>query len=379
MQIIKDRTYSLCDVCGKEVPAIIYEEDGRVYLRKTCGDHGDFTGLVEKDAEYYKRVVHTKPQKLSPFSTLVVPVTHRCNLNCKYCYAPHMDRADMRLNEFEKIIKNTVSPEIGISGGEPTLRDDLESMIAMVKRTGKDAKLLTNGLRLADTRYLKKLMNAGLDHVFFSFDSFKNDFYGDFKGSKSGSVDILGQKLKALRNLEKEDVPISLSTTIYPHFNDDELMDLFAFALARDGFITCVRFRSCYNIGRSGGADKEGYFGSELLDLFSRSVNIDKKKLLEEHLINEDHSPYHVFLSFKGHVENGVFFPAQKASQKTAKRGLFGMFRKGPPTNKMLVRFINWPTIQNIDLQELENGIGQVTKDGKAVNFCQAIITDNIN
>jgi len=285
----------------------------------------------------------------------------------------------MSLNEFERIVNSTDSPEIGISGGEPTLRDDLGSMIALVKRSGRDAKLLTNGLKLADARYLEKLMNAGLDHVFFSFDSFKNDFYGYIKGPKSGSTDILNLKLKALNNLGKESMPTSLSATIYPHFNDDELMELFAFALARDDFITCVRFRSCYNIGRSGGGDNEGYFGSELLDLFSRFVKIDKRKLLEENLIDEDHSPHHVFLALKGHIKDGIFISEQKAAKRSAKRGLFAMFHKEPPINKMLVRFINWPTIKNIDLQELENGIGQVTKDNQAVNFCLAIILDNFN
>jgi molybdenum cofactor biosynthesis enzyme MoaA len=375
MRIIKDRTYSLCDVCCKEVPAVIYEENGRVYLRKSCGQHGDFTGLVEKDPEYYKRFAHIKPRKLIPFSTLVVPVTYRCNMNCRYCYAPEADRADMTPDEFERIINSTKSPEIGISGGEPTLRDDLATLIAMVKRAGKEARLLTNGIKLADARYLKKLKKAGLDSVFFSFDSFKKDFYGAFKGAKGGSIDILGLKLKALLNIEKEDIPTSFSVTIYPRINDDELMDLFAFALERNHYVDCLRFRSCFKIGRSSGVDGDGYFGSEILDLFSKAVNIDKRRLLDEYLIDEDHSPHRVFLELKGYVRNKRFFPAPKVQ----KRGIFSMLGKEPPANKMRVRFINWPTIKNIDLQELENGIGQVTRDGKEVNFCQAIVLDNVN
>jgi hypothetical protein len=189
----------------------------------------------------------------------------------------------------------------------------------------------------------------------------------------------LGLKMKALRNIEKEGIETTLSMTIYPNVNDKEIMDIFIFALERSHFLDCLRLRSCYKIGRNSGVNEEGYFGSEILDLFSKAINIDKRRLLAENLIDDDHSPYHVFLSMEGYVRDGRYISASNMPKKDLKQRLFSLIRKDPPKKSLLVRFINWPTIQSIDLQELENGVGQVTKDGKTVNFCHSIILDNIN
>ncbi|MCX5726100.1 MAG: radical SAM protein, partial [Candidatus Saganbacteria bacterium] len=208
MRIINDHTSSLCDICCEEVPAKTFKNKGEVYLIKTCKKHGEFTHLIEKDLDYYTRFAHVGSRAPAFYNTLVIPVTYRCNLNCKYCYAPHTNRADMTLDEIKKTIIAHNGKAIAISGGEPTLRDDLLEIIAIAKGAGKKTVLLTNGLKLADLEYVKSLKASGIDQIFFSFDSFSEDFYDKFKGSKSESIDLLNLKKMALSNIEKESMSI---------------------------------------------------------------------------------------------------------------------------------------------------------------------------
>ena len=56
-------------------------------------------------------------------------------------------------------------PHIIFTGGEPTLRDDLSALIAHAEATGQVTGLLSDGLRLADSDYLKTMLQTGLDHL----------------------------------------------------------------------------------------------------------------------------------------------------------------------------------------------------------------------
>ncbi len=58
-------------------------------------------------------------------------------------------------------------PHITFTGGEPTLRDDLPELIAHAEKNGQVCGLLSDGLKLADKKYLNRLLQAGLDHLLF--------------------------------------------------------------------------------------------------------------------------------------------------------------------------------------------------------------------
>ena len=59
-------------------------------------------------------------------------------------------------------------PHIILTGGEPTLRDDLPELIAHTETNGQVVGILSDGLRLADDHYLQTLLQTGLDHLMFS-------------------------------------------------------------------------------------------------------------------------------------------------------------------------------------------------------------------
>jgi organic radical activating enzyme len=60
-------------------------------------------------------------------------------------------------------------PHVIFTGGEPTLREDLPTLIAHAEKVGQVTGLLTDGLKLADKDYLNTLLQTGLDHVMIVF------------------------------------------------------------------------------------------------------------------------------------------------------------------------------------------------------------------
>jgi organic radical activating enzyme len=58
-------------------------------------------------------------------------------------------------------------PHITFTGGEPTLRKDLPALIAHAEKNGQVCGLLTDGLKLANKKYLDTLLQTGLDHLLF--------------------------------------------------------------------------------------------------------------------------------------------------------------------------------------------------------------------
>ena len=106
---------SICPVCQRRIPMRIYEEDGVIYLEKTCPEHGKFEDVYWGDAELYKWFFknwytakyvgeglenpHTEivngcpydcglcPQHKTHTVLGIIDVTNRCNMACPICFA----------------------------------------------------------------------------------------------------------------------------------------------------------------------------------------------------------------------------------------------------------------------------------------------------
>ena len=115
---------------------------------------------------------------------LLAELTYRCPLHCVFCsnpvdYARHdqeLDTATWRRVLAEARAMGAV--QLGFSGGEPLLRDDLEDLVAHARGLGFYTNLITSGVGLTAER-ARALKRAGLDHVQLSFqDSTRelNDF-----------------------------------------------------------------------------------------------------------------------------------------------------------------------------------------------------------
>jgi pyruvate-formate lyase-activating enzyme len=112
--------------------------------------------------------------------------------------------------------------EVILCGGEPTTREDLPELIKVIKKSGNIPVIQTNGLRLADREYLRDLKKAGIMHVHFSFDGFKEEIYEKVRGGRHE----YHLKLAALENLVKENIRVSLTSVILKGINEDQIPEI---------------------------------------------------------------------------------------------------------------------------------------------------------
>lgn len=121
---------------------------------------------------------------IAPPLWLLAELTYRCPLHCAFCYNPlDYARHDQELdtNQWRRVLTEARAlgaAQLGFSGGEPLVRDDLEPLVAHARQLGFYTNLITSGVGLTDAR-LDALRDAGLDHIQLSFqDSTRemNDF-----------------------------------------------------------------------------------------------------------------------------------------------------------------------------------------------------------
>ncbi len=107
-------------------------------------------------------------------TTLLAELTYRCPLHCPYCSNPlEMTRAEAEVDTttWKRVFGQARALgvlQLGLSGGEPLVRKDLEELVAHAHGLGLYITLVTSGLGLTRPR-AERLKEAGLDHVQISF------------------------------------------------------------------------------------------------------------------------------------------------------------------------------------------------------------------
>jgi 7,8-dihydro-6-hydroxymethylpterin dimethyltransferase len=256
MKLLRE-TQSLCPQCLMSLPAAIYEKNGEVYMQKTCPVHGGFDVYVWPDVEHYQWVmkfdfscVSRKAQTTSAIGcprdcglcsnhrrVITLPeieVTWRCNLSCPVCFmfdgGVPADPSMEEIRGMFETIRTFDGPglSIQVTGGEPTVRKDLPEIIAMAGELGFVAvELNTNGLAIGrDIHYLKELKKAGVTNIYLQFDGLNPETTLTLRGR-----DVLADKLQAIENCRKEEIPVILSVTIVKGVNDREQGDIVRFAM----------------------------------------------------------------------------------------------------------------------------------------------------
>ena len=134
-----------------------------------------------------------------------------------------------------------------LSGGEPTLRDDLPKLVRHAKEAGCSyVQLNTNGLRLAaEPEYARALRNAGLDIVFLQFDGTRDEIYEFLRGRP-----LLREKEKAIAVCAGLGLGVTLVPTVVPGVNTDNLGDLVRYAAERLPTVRAVHFQPVSYLGR---------------------------------------------------------------------------------------------------------------------------------
>src|SRR5262249_19902404 len=132
--------------------------------------------------------------RTSPPLALLAELTHRCPLQCPYCSNPlNLDRASGELTtaEWQRAIDEAAAMgvlQIHFSGGEPTVRRDLEALILHAHDAGLYTNLITAGVML-DAERIAALVAAGLDPVQLSFQGSESGGGGPLGGVKGGAAE----------------------------------------------------------------------------------------------------------------------------------------------------------------------------------------------
>jgi len=138
-------------------------------------------------------------------------VTYRCNNDCAHCYnARERDFPELKTDDWKRIIDQLWAlgvPHIVFTGGEATLRDDLPELIRHAESNGQITGLNTNARRLSDEKYVRQLVDAGLDHVQITVESCDEQIHdqmmqtkGAFKQTIAGLKNVLATKLYVMTN-----------------------------------------------------------------------------------------------------------------------------------------------------------------------------------
>lgn len=100
--------------------------------------HGVSSAVIEPDPAFYRAVCHTGANR-RPFDPaqkrLIIPVEYRCNLDCMFCYLPDRTKPNLSCERIERAIRDFDGDSIELSGGEPTLREDLLDLVRLVGST----------------------------------------------------------------------------------------------------------------------------------------------------------------------------------------------------------------------------------------------------
>src|SRR5215470_4992113 len=183
-----------------------------------------------------------------PIRDLRVSLTDRCNFRCFYCL-PHGEppiapkEQMLSYEEIEYVCEIFVSlgiEKLRLTGGEPMLRRDIETIIrklSRLKSSGlQDLALTTNGYYLPDRA--QSLKDAGLDRVTISLDSLKRDVFKRMTG-----VDVLDKVLAGIAAAKSAKLdPIKINAVIVRGHNEDEVADFAAFAREHDVKMRFIEF-----------------------------------------------------------------------------------------------------------------------------------------
>lgn len=259
-------TNSICSTCWRKLEAKIIFQDDKVYMLKTCPDHGREKVLISTDIAYYKmtrdfnkpgdmpRKFGTKVERGCPYDcglcsdheqhscVSIVELTDRCNLTCPTCYAsssPSHGR-HRTLAEIEAMLDIVVRSEgepdvVQLSGGEPTLHPDFFTVMDMAKaRPIRHLMINTNGLRIArEPAFAERLAGymPGIE-VYLQFDSFSAETLKTLRGE-----DLTAIRRQAIENLNRFNISTTLVVTLQKGLNDHEIGDILRYARTQP----CVR------------------------------------------------------------------------------------------------------------------------------------------
>ncbi|NJE25985.1 GTP 3',8-cyclase MoaA [Thermococcus sp. MV5] len=163
-----------------------------------------------------------------PVTNLRISLTHECNLNCFYCHreGQTLNFQEMSPEEIERIVR--IASKLGVkkvklTGGEPTVREDIVEIVRRIRPYVVDLSMTTNGTTMNILG--EALKDAGLDRVNISLDTLDRNKYKEITG-----FDVLPQVIEGIKKAVRLFSPVKLNMVVMKGLNDDEIWDMVNYA-----------------------------------------------------------------------------------------------------------------------------------------------------
>lgn len=270
------KTTSICPECKCLIDATLYAKDDIVWMKKTCPEHGEFKEKYWESVEMYNRerkhktkpVLQTNPNVDTkgvncPFDCGIctrhkshtalanIVATNRCDLSCWYCFFYAKEGQPIyepSLDQIRSMVKNLRDEQpvpcnaIQITGGEPTLREDLVDIVRICEESGvAHIQINTDAINFAfKPDLVKQLREAGANTVYMSFDGVSE------KSNPKNHWEVP----YALENCRKASLGTVLVPTVIKGINDHEIGKIVNFGLNHSDIIKGVNFQPVSLVGR---------------------------------------------------------------------------------------------------------------------------------
>jgi 7,8-dihydro-6-hydroxymethylpterin dimethyltransferase len=267
--IILKETRSVCPVCLQQLKAFRVLKGQEVYLSKTCPEHGDFETIIWRgNVDFVEWIGEADPQDegnpmcpdacglcdshLQKTCCVILNVTQGCNLKCDYCFADSCGNVkDPSFAEICESLSQIIEKGrtlVQLSGGEPTLRDDLPEIVQTARDLGaKYVQLNSNGIRLGrDPEYVKALAEAGLSFVFMQFDGTEEEIHLKIRNSS-----LLQVKQNAIDLCAEFNIGVTLVPTLVKGINTHNIGEILRYAIRQSPNVRGVHFQPVTFLGRS--------------------------------------------------------------------------------------------------------------------------------
>ncbi len=268
-ETILNHTFSVCPICLQRLPAERVRLGKEIFLRKYCPEHGLFETIIWRGFYDFREWIGESentdpgnphcpddcglcPDHLQKTCCVILNVTSGCNLDCHYCFAdPGTTANDPSFEEIRESLHQLIEKGktlVQLSGGEPTLRDDLPEIVKAARDAGaRYVQLNSNGLRLAaDRQYVRDLAEAGLSFVFMQFDGTEDDIY-----LKIRNRPLMKIKQQAIDHCAEFNIGVTLVPTLVKGINTGNIGEILRYAVKQSPRVRGVHFQPVTYLGRT--------------------------------------------------------------------------------------------------------------------------------
>ena len=166
---------------------------------------------------------------IGPPLWLLMELTYKCPLHCVFCYNP-TDFAttgpELATEDWLRVLREARAlgaVQLGLSGGEPLARDDLEIIVSEAHSLGYYSNLITSGVGMTEER-IAALKSAGLDHIQLSFQDSSREMNDFLSSTRTFEL-----KARVAELIRKYEYPMVLNVVLH-RLNIDHVAEILEMA-----------------------------------------------------------------------------------------------------------------------------------------------------